>query len=158
MLLLIISLGAASGLLVPHCGTGSCGGASRYRSIRASTAAFEPESATCTLISKVKTAPDEVTFASTMAVVEAEYVVTEVSFSVGPVKSAAGSNMGSAKVFSLGKMHDLSEAETLGLFGEIYRDVVATPSGDDHPNIRAFMAEGWSGVDFPDGIALAPAE
>ena len=26
-----------------------------------------------------------------------------------------------------------------------YRDVLATPDGDDHPNIRNFMKSGWEG-------------
>ena len=40
----------------------------------------------------------------------------------------------------------LSKEETLALFGGYYRDVVATPEGDDHPNIRNFMKSGWEGV------------
>ena len=40
----------------------------------------------------------------------------------------------------------LSKEETLALFGGYYRDVVATPEGDDHPNIRNFMKSGWDGV------------
>ena len=40
----------------------------------------------------------------------------------------------------------LSKEETLALFGGYYRDVVATPEGDDHPNIRNFMKSGWDGA------------
>jgi HopJ type III effector protein. len=36
----------------------------------------------------------------------------------------------------------------LALFGEFYRDVLATPEGDDHQNIRNFMKTGWAGVQF----------
>ena len=58
----------------------------------------------------------------------------------------------------LTQLGGLSAEETLALFGEIYRGVVSTPEGDDHPNIRAFMACGWDGVSFPDGIALGSLE
>ena len=47
--------------------------------------------------------------------------------------------MGSSKILSLGRLAGLSEQETLCLFGQFYKDVVANPSGTDHPNIRNFM-------------------
>ena len=40
------------------------------------------------------------------------------------------------------------------LWGQYYRDVLATPTKDDHQNIRNFMKYGWDGVDFANGIAL----
>lgn len=41
------------------------------------------------------------------------------------------------------------------LWGQYYRDVLATPDKDDHQNIRNFMKYGWDGVDFSqNGIAL----
>jgi hypothetical protein len=40
------------------------------------------------------------------------------------------------------------------LWGQYYRDVLATPDGTDHQNIRNFMKTGWEGVDFSNGIAL----
>ena len=56
------------------------------------------------------------------------------------------SNVGSAKLLSFGVLAGLSKEETLALFGGYYRDVLATPDGDDHPNIRNFMKSGWDGV------------
>jgi len=51
-------------------------------------------------------------------------------------------------VFAFGQIHQLTKLQTLTLFGEHYRDVVATPQGDDHQNIRQFMQHGWDGVLF----------
>ena len=45
---------------------------------------------------------------------------------------------------------------TLGMFGEYYtKDVLGSPGGDDHANIRAALAGGWPAVRFPNGIALS---
>ena len=40
------------------------------------------------------------------------------------------------------------------LWGQYYRDVLATPDKTDHQNIRNFIKYGWEGVDFSNGIAL----
>jgi len=112
-----------------------------------------PESAQA-LIDSVRAG--DVEFDATMAAIDEGYDATEVSFEVGDVKSAAGSNMGSGKILSLGILAGLNVEETLGLFGGFYRDVKATPDGDDHPNIRAFMTVGFEGVTFPTGLVLSP--
>ena len=78
-------------------------------------------------------------FDDVISAIDAGYDETEVGFEVNGVKSAPGKNLGSAKVFSLGILAGLSKEETLACFGQYYRDVVANPDGDDHPNIRAFM-------------------
>lgn len=73
----------------------------------------------------------------------------------GETSSDAGTNEGSCKIFSFGKIAGLSEAETLACFGEHHRSVVADPSGSSHGNIRAFMERGWEGISFPDGPSLS---
>ncbi|GAK84871.1 type III effector HopPmaJ [Vibrio ponticus] len=41
------------------------------------------------------------------------------------------------------------------MFGDFYRkDVLGNPDGDDHQNIRNFIAHGWNGIKF-EGQALA---
>jgi hypothetical protein len=46
--------------------------------------------------------------------------------------------------------------ETLALFGKYYRkDVMENPNGDDHPNIRNFILDGWAAIRF-QGEALKP--
>jgi len=63
--------------------------------------------------------------------------------------------MGSSKILSLGRLAGLSEQETLCLFGQFYKDVVANPSGTDHPNIRNFMKGGWDAVEFKWGLSIS---
>ena len=64
------------------------------------------------------------------------------------VKNAPGTNNGSCKTFYFAKLHNLSPGAALRLFCEHYEDVLATPDGDSHANIRAFMANGWDGISF----------
>ena len=118
----------------------------------------QPGPTTEAMLSAVRSEPATHMFQATMDAVEEDFEVLEVPFSVGPVESAAGTNMGSAKCFSMGKLFNLSEAETLVLFGEHYRGVIDDPDGDAHPNIRAFMAGGWDCISFPDGLALTSLE
>ena len=61
-------------------------------------------------------------------------------------ENKAGVNMGSNKVFYFAKMHDFTEEMTLRLFCEHYQDVLDTPDGQSHLNIRSFMKNGWAGV------------
>ena len=61
------------------------------------------------------------------------------------VYNAAGENDGSAKIFGFAKHHGLSQIDTLKLFGEHYDNVLATPNGTDHANIRNFLHWGWQG-------------
>ena len=47
--------------------------------------------------------------------------------------------MGSLKTYYFAHLHGLDEASTLRLFCEHYKDVLDTPDGDSHANIRAFL-------------------
>ncbi|KAJ1453707.1 HopJ type III effector protein [Pelagophyceae sp. CCMP2097] len=78
-----------------------------------------------------------------------------VAFSVGSLRSTAGKNEGSCKILSFALVAGLDAATTLQLFGSPYRDVLATPEGDDHGNIRNLMKSGLDAVRFPAGVALA---
>ena len=60
----------------------------------------------------------------------------------------AGTNSGSLKTYFFAHLHGLDEAATLRLFCEHYKDVLDTPDGDSHANIRAFMVNGWDGIAF----------
>ncbi|CAL6393047.1 unnamed protein product [Bathycoccus prasinos] len=70
-------------------------------------------------------------------------------------ENKAGVNMGSNKVFYFAKMHGFTEEMTLRLFCEHYQDVLDTPDGQSHLNIRSFMKNGWAGVRF-EGETLRP--
>jgi len=93
--------------------------------------------------------PESIEFSDVMAAIDASYQYSPTSFNCGATSSVAGSNEGSCKILALGKMHDLTEGQTLSLFGSYYReDVLKHPDGDDHANIRNFMMSGWAGVSF----------
>ena len=68
-------------------------------------------------------------------------------------ENPAGTNSGSCKSYAFAKKRGLSEAAALALFCEHYEQVQGDPDGDTHANIRAFMVNGWAGVEF-DGEAL----
>jgi hypothetical protein len=105
-------------------------------------------------ITQLQQAPDTIEFTSVMQVISQFYSYTPTGFSNGPLLNAAGSNEGSCKIFHFAQLHELTEFETLNLFGNFYRnDVLANPAGTDHGNIRNFILTGWSGVKF-DSLAL----
>lgn len=93
-------------------------------------------------------------FEDSMQVIADNYQYTPTAFSNGTVENAAGQNEGSCKIFAFAKLNSLNESQTLACFGRFYQDVLATPEGNDHGNIRAFMTHGWNGIQF-EGVALA---
>lgn len=104
-------------------------------------------------IDKLKNEPESISFSDTMALVEENFDYTRARFTNGSgeacVINDAGSNEGSCKIFALGKLLQLEEAQTLHCFGDYYRvDVLQNPEGSDHANIRNFMRDGWSGISF----------
>jgi hypothetical protein len=85
-----------------------------------------------------------------------DYTPTRFSNGVGadPVINEVGKNEGSCRLFALAQLKQLSEADTVQLFGRFYRDdVLKHPDATDHANIRRFMTDGWAGITF-DGTAL----
>lgn len=108
------------------------------------------------IVTALKESPASVEFDAVIKAIDDGYDETEVEFEVNGFKSAPGKNLGSAKIFSLGILAGLSKEETLACFGQYYKDVLANPDGDDHPNIRGFIESGWDGVSFPWGLMLSP--
>ena len=88
------------------------------------------------------------TFAETLAFIAEHYQYQPCTFHNGAVENAAGQNEGSCKTLGLALLESLSLEETLQCFGEHYRSVMATPSGNDHGNIRALMDTGLAGIRF----------
>lgn len=121
----------------------------------ASARLYELEPEVIAFVEKLRSGAS-VTFDETMAVIEAGFEEQQVPFAVGALASAKGENAGSAKILSLGRLASLTEAEVLACFGQYYVDVQGNPSGDDHGNIRGFMAGGWGCVDMPLGVSLMP--
>lgn len=87
-------------------------------------------------------------FEDTIAVISENYDYTPAAFYNGDVSNEAGQNEGSCKIFAFAQLNDLNEKQTLACFGRFYQDVLATPEGTDHGNIRNFMNTGWSGIRF----------
>lgn len=101
-----------------------------------------------------------VEFGEVLAVIDAFYTYRPTRFRNGlgsdELVNEAGVNEGSCKIFYFARLHELSEAETLALFGAYYRDeVLADLDGSGHKNIRNFMKYGWAGIEF-EGDALIP--
>jgi hypothetical protein len=87
-------------------------------------------------------------FADTLAFIADNYSYQPQAFNNGGVENAAGQNEGSCKTLGLALLEGLSDQEALLAFGEHYRDVLATPEGSDHGNIRALIKHGLAGVKF----------
>ena len=101
-----------------------------------------------------------VSFDETIEIITQHYRYTPTEFSNGlgddTLINTAGSNEGSCKIFAFAQLNELSQQQTLGLFGDFYRkDVLDDPEGDGHQNIRHFMQDSWEGISFTQ-TALIP--
>ncbi len=101
---------------------------------------------------------EAISFEQTMNIIEQNYhyQATEFSNGLGDDKliNAAGTNEGSCKIFAFADLNQLTQPQTLNLFGDYYRkDVLEEPDGTGHQNIRNFMQYGWEGIHF-DSAAL----
>lgn len=104
---------------------------------------------------KLKQTPEQVSFADTIATVDANYEFTPTAFRNGELENSAGQNSGSCKLLSLAKLHNLSAEQTLHCFGDYYRtDVLQHPDATDHQNIRNFIRYGWDGVKFENSALI----
>ncbi len=105
---------------------------------------------------QLTTDPDSISFSQSIELIESLYNFTETAFRNGDKHNAAGENNGSCKIFAFALLHRLSEPQTLQMFGDYYRkDVLSSPAGSDHANIRQFMQYGWDGIEFA-AQALSP--
>lgn len=97
---------------------------------------------------------DDVTFQQVMDLIDTHYETGWIEFRNGDIVNGPGENEGSAKVLSYAALSNMDKETTLRLWGEHYREVLAEPDGEAHPNIRSFLKNGWDGVSFDNGIAL----
>jgi len=105
-------------------------------------------------LNRLETQPASIEFPDVIELVNNLYTYIPTAFRNHNLQSEAGQNTGSCKIFAFARLHELSEDQTLALFGAYYRaDVLKTPEGDSHPNIRQFMKTGWDGIEF-DGVPL----
>ena len=101
------------------------------------------------LTTQLNSAPERVEFNDVIALIDATFTFTPTAFSNGEVRNEANQNNGSCKLLALGQYLNLTDEQTLALFGNYYRkDVLENPLGEDHANIRNFMKTGSAGVKF----------
>jgi heme oxygenase len=97
-----------------------------------------------------------IAFSETMAIIDTTYHYTPSDFTNGlsaqKISNKAGTNEGSCKLFYFARLHHLTVVQTLSLFGEYYQQVLKTPEGTDHMNIRHFKVDGWSGIWFQQRV------
>ena len=109
------------------------------------------------LLALLESDPKALSFTQVIDCIDQHYQFSAVGFRVGEQINAAGSNLGSCKIFAFAQLQQLSEQHTLSLFGDYYFiDVLQHPEADDHANIRNFMQFGRSAVSF-DATALVAA-
>ncbi len=96
-----------------------------------------------------------VSFNETIAVITENYAYQPTEFGNGLLVNNAGSNEGSCKIFAFALIHQLSDQQTLNLFGDYYHDVLNNPDGTDHQNIRNFIHYGWQGISFKNQALTA---
>ncbi len=100
-------------------------------------------------LQKLNNTPNDIAFSDTMAIIEALYEFSPAAFKNGELNNEQGQNSGSCKLFAFAQMQGLSPQQTLACFGAYYRDdVLKHPEGNDHQNIRNFMKNGWTGIQF----------
>lgn len=87
-------------------------------------------------------------FSATLEFIEQEFNFVASAFTNGEVRNESDQNQGSCKVLAMAKLLELSSEQALKCFGEHYRDVVDTPDGDSHQNIRQLQQHGLAGVTF----------
>ncbi|UIR57577.1 HopJ type III effector protein [Sphingobacterium sp. SRCM116780] len=103
------------------------------------------------LLTKLK--KQEINFSDVLNHIESQYDHTPTAFKNGDQSNLATENQGSAKVLAFAKLNNLDQDQTLSLFAEHYESVLNDPEGNNHQNIRQFMANGWNSVSF-DGDVL----
>ncbi|WP_339752532.1 HopJ type III effector protein [Algoriphagus aquimarinus] len=101
------------------------------------------------LLEQITRSPENIAFTDVLAYIDANFNFTPTRFTNGDTVNEAGQNNGSCKIFSFATLQNLTQDQTLALFGNYYRtDVLGNPEGTDHQNIRNFMQSGWDGVKF----------
>lgn len=94
-----------------------------------------------------------VMFQDVIDTIRRHYECTPVAFRTGAgmprqTDNPAGTNAGSSQLLAFARHLGLDAPTTLALYAEHYRDVLKDPDGTAHANIRAFMANGWAGVEL----------
>lgn len=104
----------------------------------------------------LKESPDEIDFFEVIQLITDNYNYSPCAFHNADIFNDMGVNVGSCKIFAFAQRHNLTETETLALFGHFYRDeVLEDPNGSSHANIRQFMKTGWGGISWAQANPLS---
>ena len=95
------------------------------------------------------------TFEQVKAYIDVHYHFKATAFNNGELRNAIGQNEGSCKIFAFAQLQQLTDAQTLACFGEIYKKVLENPIASDHGNVRQFMLTGHAGISFDEFPLLA---
>ena len=107
-------------------------------------------------VEQIKQQESNIEFEQVMQVIQDNYQYQPTSFTNGELVNESGTNEGSCKIFYFAQLNELSEQQTLACFGRYYRDdVLKSPNGSDHGNIRNFMQTGWQGIEFKSAALSA---
>lgn len=90
----------------------------------------------------------EYQFSDVLAFIDRKKEHQPTAFKNGDIHNDPNQNQGSARVFLFAKENAFSKENTLSLFAEHYKAVLADREGANHQNIRQFMKYGWDGVEF----------
>lgn len=102
-----------------------------------------------TFLQKIQQQAEQISFNESIAYIDEHYAFSPTDFKNGDTYNKANQNNGSCKIFSFAQKLNLSQEQTLHLFGDFYRkDVLEHPENDDHQNIRNFIKSGWEGIHF----------
>jgi hypothetical protein len=104
---------------------------------------------------QLSTEPETISFEQSITLIDSLYHFSPTAFKNGELHNAAGENNGACKILAFGLLHQLSEPQTLHLFGDYYRAVLNSPTAQDHQNIRNFIRTGWDGVAFEQQVLHA---
>lgn len=100
-------------------------------------------------IFKLKNLPENVSFEDTVFIIDKYYIFKPTEFKNAEILNNIDENNGSCKIFAFGLLNKLNESEVLHCFGDYYRkDVLKDPFGVNHQNIRSFIKNGWSAIQF----------
>ncbi|MDO6681839.1 HopJ type III effector protein [Oceanobacter sp. 5_MG-2023] len=87
-------------------------------------------------------------FSETLDYIDKHYVFSASAFTNGALDNSSDQNQGSCRVLALASLLKLTTEQTLRCFGEHYRDVLASPDGNSHQNIRQLQHHGMEAVRF----------
>jgi hypothetical protein len=100
-------------------------------------------------IFRLKNLPENILFGDTVFIIDIYYIFEPTKFKNAKILNKIDENNGSCKIFAFGLLNKLNESEVLHCFGDYYRkDVLMDPFSANHQNIRSFIKNGWSGIQF----------